>query len=82
VEVVYQFLERPDPAVTTTFDRSELRELEVELSEAIATIHDGIFKPTPSEFICAGCPVLDVVCAGPRLHQQPEISIPAEMAVG
>jgi hypothetical protein len=80
VEVVYQFLERPDPAVTTSFVRSELPGLEAELSEAIARIQEGVFKPTPSEFICSGCPVLDVVCAGPRLRQHPEI--PAEVAVG
>jgi CRISPR/Cas system-associated exonuclease Cas4 (RecB family) len=82
VEVVYQFLERPDPAVTTTFHRSEVTALEAELSEAIARIQEGVFKPTPSEYICAGCPVLDIVCAGPRLRQQPEASIPAEIAVG
>jgi hypothetical protein len=82
VEVVYQFLERPDPAVTTSFVRSELPGLEAELSEAIARIQEGVFKPTPSEFICSGCPVLDVVCAGPRLRQHPEISTPAKIAVG
>jgi CRISPR/Cas system-associated exonuclease Cas4 (RecB family) len=82
VEVVYQFLERPDPAVTTTFDRSELPALEAELSEAIARIQDGDFKPTPSEYICSGCPALDVVCAGPRLLQHLETSIPVEIAVG
>ena len=38
-----------------------------ELSEAIAEIQAGEFVPTPSEFACAGCPALDVVCAGPRL---------------
>jgi ATP-dependent exoDNAse (exonuclease V) beta subunit len=68
VEVVYQFLERPDPAVSTTFERAELPGLEAELSEAIARIQAGDFRPTPSEFICSGCPVLDVVCAGPRLR--------------
>ena len=68
VEVVYQFLERPDPAVSTAFERSELPGLEGELSEAIARIQAGDFRPTPSEFICSGCPVLDVVCAGPRLR--------------
>jgi len=82
VEVVYQFLERPDPAVGTTFDLSELPGLEAELSEAIARIQEGVFTPTPSEFICAGCPALDVVCAGPRLHQRAEASSPAEIAVG
>jgi ATP-dependent exoDNAse (exonuclease V) beta subunit len=82
VEVVYQFLERPDPAVTTTFDRSELPALEAELSEAIARIQDGDFKPTPSEYICSGCPALDVVCAGPRLLQHLDTSIPVEIAVG
>jgi hypothetical protein len=82
VEVVYQFLERPDPAVTTSFVLSELPGLEAELSEAIGRIQEGVFEPTPSEFICSGCPVLDVVCAGPRLRQHPETSVPAEISVG
>src|SRR5262249_41357812 len=77
VEVVYQFLERPDPAVTTSFVRAELPGLEAELSEAIARIQAGVFKPTPSEFICSGCPALDVVCAGPRLRQPPETPLTA-----
>jgi ATP-dependent helicase/nuclease subunit A len=68
VEVVYHFLERADAVVTTTFDRSQIPELEAELSEAIARINAGEFRPTPSEFICSGCPALDVVCAGPRLR--------------
>ena len=37
--------------------------------------------PTPSEFNCAGCPALDVVCAGPRLHGGPSRS-PALAAAG
>jgi ATP-dependent helicase/nuclease subunit A len=80
VEVVYEFLERPDPVVAATFDRSELPALEAELSEAIARINEGEFEPTPSEFVCSGCPVLDVVCAGPRLRQHHEA--PVEIAVG
>ncbi|HYX77699.1 MAG TPA: PD-(D/E)XK nuclease family protein, partial [Gaiellaceae bacterium] len=80
VEVVYQFLERPDPVVTDTFDKSELPALEAELSEAIARINAGKFEPTPSEFVCSGCPALDVVCAGPRLRQHHEA--PVEIAVG
>ncbi|HZC29219.1 MAG TPA: PD-(D/E)XK nuclease family protein, partial [Gaiellaceae bacterium] len=63
VEVVYQFLERPDEVVSTTFTRDEAPSLEAELSAAIARIQEGVFVPTPSEFICSGCPVLDVVCA-------------------
>jgi ATP-dependent helicase/nuclease subunit A len=68
VEVVYHFLERPDAIVSTTYTRSQLPELEAELSEAIARINAGEFRPTPDDFICAGCPALDVVCAGPRLR--------------
>ena len=30
-------------------------------------INEGDFRPTPSQFACAGCPALDVVCAGPGL---------------
>jgi ATP-dependent helicase/nuclease subunit A len=68
VEVVYHFLERPDAVVSTVFRVDRLAELEGELSEAIARINADEFRPTPSEFICAGCPALDVICAGPRLR--------------
>jgi ATP-dependent helicase/nuclease subunit A len=68
VEVVYHFLERPDAVVATVFERARLPELEAELSEAIARIDAADFKPTPDEFVCHGCPALDVVCAGPRLR--------------
>jgi ATP-dependent helicase/nuclease subunit A len=67
VEVVYQFLERPDDIVAATFRRDELPVLEAELSEAIGRIQAGAFPPRPSEYACAGCPALDVVCAGPAL---------------
>jgi ATP-dependent helicase/nuclease subunit A len=68
VEVVYHFLERPDAVVSTVFRREQLPELEAELSAAIARINAEEFVPTPDEFICSGCPALDVVCAGPRLR--------------
>jgi hypothetical protein len=67
VEVVYQFLERPDDLVEAVFRRDELPALESELSAAIGQIQAGLFPPRPSEFACAGCPALDVVCAGPAL---------------
>jgi len=74
VEVAYHFLERPDAVVSTSFTRAQLGELEAELSEAIAQIQAGDFRPTPSEFACAGCPALDLVCAGPRLREHaPEL---------
>jgi len=71
-EVVYHFLERPDDVVAATFSIEDTPELEAELSATIARIREGVFKPTPSEFACADCPALDLVCAGPRLrvHQQ------------
>ncbi len=78
VEVVYHFLERPDAVVSTVFSQESVPELETELSEAIARIRAGEFRPTPSEFNCAGCPALDVVCAGPRLRDRP----PALAAAG
>ena len=71
VEVVYHFVERRDAVVETTFVRDELSALEEELSEAIARINRGEFVPTPSDFACAGCPALDLVCTGPRLRQPP-----------
>jgi ATP-dependent exoDNAse (exonuclease V) beta subunit len=68
VEVVYHFLERPDAPVEAAFTRAHVPELEAELSAAIARIQAGEFPPTPSDFACAGCPALDLVCAGPRLR--------------
>jgi len=74
VEVVYHFLERPEAPVEGVFSRADVPELEAELSAAIARIQAGEFPPTPSDFACAGCPALDLVCAGPRLRQPvPEI---------
>jgi len=67
VEVVYHFLERPDAVASTTFTLDRVAELEAELSDGIARIHAGEFRPTPSEFACSTCPALDLVCAGPRL---------------
>jgi hypothetical protein len=71
VEVVYHFLERPDAVVPAIFVRADVPALEAELSEAIARIRAGEFRPAPGEFACAGCPALDVVCAGPRLRSRP-----------
>ena len=68
VEVVYHFLERPEAPIGAVFSRADVPELEAELSAAIARIQAGEFPPTPSEFACAGCPALDLVCAGPRLR--------------
>jgi ATP-dependent exoDNAse (exonuclease V) beta subunit len=68
VEVVYHFLEQADAVVSRTFTRIDVPALEAQLSGAIGRIRAGEFTPTPSEFICAGCPALDVVCAGPRLR--------------
>jgi hypothetical protein len=67
VEVVYQFLERPQDVVSATFTADDTTGLEAELSAAIARIREGAFEPTPSEFVCADCPALDLLCAGPRL---------------
>jgi hypothetical protein len=57
--------------VSTSFTRADVPALEAELSEAIGRIRAGAFVPTPSEFTCAGCPALDVVCAGPKLRGGP-----------
>ena len=71
VEVVYHFLERADAVVSTSFALADVPALEAELSVAIGRIRAGEFVPTPSDFNCAGCPALDVVCAGPRLRSRP-----------
>ena len=69
VEVVYHFLEQRDAVVATTFAREQVPALEAELSAGIARIHAAEFRPTPSDFACAGCPALDLVCAGPGLRE-------------
>jgi ATP-dependent helicase/nuclease subunit A len=68
VEVVYHFLERPDAPVEALFSLAGIGDLEAELSAAIARIQADEFPPMPSDFACAGCPALDLVCAGPRLR--------------
>ncbi|HEY2354131.1 MAG TPA: UvrD-helicase domain-containing protein [Gaiellaceae bacterium] len=73
VDVVYQFLERPNEPVEARFTLADVSELEAELSTAIARLQAGDFRPRPSEFACAGCPALDLVCAGPRLRQPPAL---------
>jgi ATP-dependent helicase/nuclease subunit A len=72
VEVVYHFVERSDAVVSTAFGRDQVPALEAELSAGIARIHAGVFRPTPSDFACSGCPALDLVCAGPRLREPSE----------
>jgi ATP-dependent exoDNAse (exonuclease V) beta subunit len=68
VEVVYQFLERPEDLVTVCYKADQLPVLEAELSASIAAIQAGEFRPSPSDYACPTCPALDLVCAGPRLH--------------
>ncbi|HWB23056.1 MAG TPA: UvrD-helicase domain-containing protein [Gaiellaceae bacterium] len=78
VEVVYAFLERGDAVVSATFTRADIPELERDLSAVIDRINRGDFVPTPSDFTCAGCPALDVICAGPRLGGGGDWSPPRE----
>jgi ATP-dependent helicase/nuclease subunit A len=68
VEVVYHFLERPDAVVSATFAPDDVPALESELSAAIDKLQANDFRPTPDEFVCADCPALDLVCAGPKLR--------------
>jgi len=68
VEVVYHFLERPDAVVTDCYKIDDVPALASELSAAIARIQANDFRPTPGEFVCADCPALNLVCAGPRLR--------------
>jgi hypothetical protein len=56
--------------VSETFAAEDEPVLTAELGEVIARIRDGDFRPTPSDFACAGCPALDLVCAGPRLREE------------
>jgi RecB family exonuclease len=83
VEVVYQFLEAPAEPVSARFADAETPALEAELGAVIAKIREGDFRPTPSDFACAGCPALDRVCAGPRLGSEPDgLPLPELTAAG
>ena len=75
-EIAYQFLEQPDRVVAATFRSEDVAGLEEELSAVIGRIRGGEFKPTPSEFACADCPALDLLCAGPRLRSYDHASRP------
>ncbi len=79
-EIVYQFLEEPETVVSMTFTRADQSRLEAVLSDSIARIRAGAFHPTPSQFACAGCPALDVICAGPRLGGTPAGTATPELA--
>jgi ATP-dependent exoDNAse (exonuclease V) beta subunit len=74
VEIAYQFLERPDDVVSKTYAQGDLEGLGELLSATIARVRSGAFEPTPSAFVCQGCPLLDVTCAGPALATLPPIS--------
>src|SRR5262249_20747636 len=78
-EVIYQFLERPDEPVAADYGLADVPPLEAELGEIVETIAAGAFPPTPSERVCAGCPALGAVCAGPRLVEAPS-GAPAAVA--
>ena len=54
--------------VSAAYGVDDVPALEAELSEAIARIQANDFRPTPDEFVCADCPALDLVCAGPKLR--------------
>ncbi len=83
VEVVYQFLEAPEAPVSASFTSDDVGLLEAELRAVVARIREGDFRPTPSEFACAGCPALDRVCAGPRLRPAPDgLPLPELTAAG
>jgi ATP-dependent exoDNAse (exonuclease V) beta subunit len=82
VEVVYAFLERPEDVVSAVFTLADTPRLESELSLAIGRIAAAEFRPTPSDFACADCPALDLVCAGPRLRGGPWTPMPELTAAG
>ena len=81
VEVVYHFLERADAVISSSFSTADVAALETELSAAIARINAGDFPPSPDEFVCADCPALDLVCAGPRLRSARAPREPAAVGV-
>ncbi len=73
VEVVYHFLERPDAIVSARLHGARTcRCSRPSCRRRSRASRPAEFVPTPSEYACAGCPALDVVCAGPRLRAAPQ----------
>lgn len=70
VDIAYVFLEQPDQPVVRHFTSADEASLEASLSSAIARINQGVFEPTPSEFVCSECPLLDVACDGMALVRE------------
>ncbi len=70
VDVAYVFLEQPDQPVLRSFGDGDAEVLGARLSGAIARINEGAFEPTPSEFGCPECPLLDIACDGLKLFAE------------
>jgi ATP-dependent helicase/nuclease subunit A len=63
-EVVYQFLERPEDVVSTVYRTDDRDALLAEVAAAVARVGEGVYQASPSAFVCEGCPILGVACAG------------------
>ena len=72
VEIVYVFLERPDGVVSATFTpRRSSRARGGALGGDRAGSRRASSRRRRATFTCAGCPALDVICAGPKLRGRP-----------
>ena len=67
VRAVHCFLEAPDEAVETRFDRDGLEAARSRLERLIGDIRGGDFEPTaePSWQVCNGCPAAARLCPHP-----------------
>jgi hypothetical protein len=70
VEVCFQWVGDDAAAqamATRTFTAADRDSLRAALEARVAAALEGPWEPTPSETACAGCPALDMLCAGPAL---------------
>ena len=63
-EVVYQFLEAPDDVVSTVYRAEDRERLHEEVAAAVGRVVQGEIRARPSAFVCSGCPLRGVACAG------------------
>jgi hypothetical protein len=69
-EVVYQFLEAPDDIVSTTYTAADRDRLLEEVGAAVGRVVRGEIRARPSAFVCQGCPLRGVACAGTDMLEE------------
>ena len=73
VDVAYQWLgddEAAEAMAVRSFAAGQRDELYERLAARVRVAASGPWRPSPSPTACAGCPALEVLCAGPGLRSR------------